>query len=89
MVEAQITIINKLGLHARSASKLVSTSSRFSSSCDIVYKDKTVNAKSIMDLLMLAAKQGEQLTVRCSGNDEIKALEKILELIANRFDENE
>jgi len=89
MVEAQVTIINKLGLHARSASKLVSTSSRFSSSCEIIYKDKTVNAKSIMDLLMLAAKQGEQLTVRCSGNDESKALEKILELIANRFDENE
>lgn len=89
MVEAQTTIVNKLGLHARSASKLVSTSSRFSANCDIIYKDKTVNAKSIMDLLMLAAKQGEQLTVRCSGSDETKALEKILELIANRFDENE
>jgi len=89
MTEQTITIINKLGLHARSASKLVSVSSSYSSKIEIHYAGKIVNGKSIMELLMLAAKKGEQLTICCDGEDEQEALAALIDLVNRRFDENE
>jgi len=89
MAEQTVTIINKLGLHARSASKLVSVGGAFSSKIEIHYAGKIVNGKSIMELLMLAAKQGEQITIKCIGEDESEALKAIIELINRRFDEAE
>lgn len=89
MQEQQKTIINKLGLHARSASKLVSIASTYSSEVHLVYKDKCVNAKRIMELLMLGAKQGEQIVVKAEGKDEAEAIAAISELIDNCFEEEQ
>lgn len=89
MAEQTITIINKLGLHARSASKLVSISGAFTCKVEIHYAGKIVNGKSIMELLMLAAKQGEQITIRCLGEDENEALKAIIDLINRYFDEGQ
>lgn len=89
MQEKNIEIVNKLGLHARSASKLVSVSSSYLSDIQISYKNKQVNAKSIMNLLMLAAKKGDSVTIRCEGEDEEAAMQAVCDLINRRFDEEE
>lgn len=89
MTEATLDIINKLGLHARAASKLTAVCSRFN--CNIVFSKntQTANGKSIMALMLLAAGQGAQLHVVCEGEDETAALVAIQTLFANRFDESE
>lgn len=89
MLEQAITIINKLGLHARAAGKLVETTSRFS--CDItIDKDgRNVDGKSIMAMMMLAASKGTEITIKTNGEDEAAALEAIITLINNRFGEEE
>jgi phosphocarrier protein HPr len=89
MQQRHITIINKLGLHARAAAKLVSLASRFA--CDIrLLKDSTeVNGKSILGVMMLAAAQGTELELVADGEDEVEALDALEDLIARRFDEAE
>lgn len=89
MIETKITIINKLGLHARAASKLVTTTSAYG--CDIrAGKDgQMVDAKSIMSIMMLAASKGTELTLQFDGKDEQQACEAVTALINNRFDEGE
>lgn len=89
MIRNDIEIINKLGLHARAASKLVNMASQFSSSVFIENKGNKVNAKSIMGVMMLAASQGTALTLEVDGNDEKKCSDSIIQLINNRFDETE
>ncbi|THB65956.1 MAG: HPr family phosphocarrier protein [Gammaproteobacteria bacterium] len=89
MIEKQLEICNKLGLHARAAAKLTKTASQFSSEVIVSAKGKDVNAKSIMGLLMLAASKGTPITIRTDGNDENQALAAISQLINNRFDEDE
>ncbi len=89
MIETNITIINKLGLHARAAAKLVSTASAFSSKIKVAFNGKDVDGKSIMSVMMLAASKGCELTIKVEGSDEIAALEAICNLINNRFDEDE
>lgn len=88
MQETQIEIINRAGLHARAASKLVSLTSSFASTVKIG-KDKMVDGKSILSLMMLAAKKGTTLNLITEGRDEEKAMEAIKALINNRFDEPE
>ncbi|BFM48001.1 HPr family phosphocarrier protein [Marinomonas sp. THO17] len=89
MQEESITIINKLGLHARAAGKLVETTSRFS--CDItIEKDgRNVDGKSIMAMMMLAAGKGTEITVKTNGEDEEEAIKAVLALINDRFGEDE
>ncbi|MEO9654766.1 HPr family phosphocarrier protein [Marinomonas sp.] len=89
MLEESVTIINKLGLHARAAGKLIETTSRFS--CDItIEKDgRNVDGKSIMAMMMLAASKGTQINIKTNGEDEAQALKSVIELINNRFDEDE
>ncbi len=89
MQEQSITIINKLGLHARAAGKLVETTSRFG--CDItIEKDgRNVDGKSIMAMMMLAAGKGTEITIKANGEDESNALTAIIDLINNRFGEEE
>jgi phosphocarrier protein len=89
MIQTRITIINKLGLHARAAAKLVSTATAYG--CDIkAGKDgQMVDAKSIMSIMMLAASKGTELDFQFDGADEQKAMAAITELINNRFDEDE
>lgn len=89
MIEHSITIINKLGLHARAAAKLVSTTSAFSSKIKVAYDGKEVDGKSIMSVMMLAASKGCELNLKIEGDDESAALNAIVELINNRFDEDE
>ena len=89
MLRKDITIINKLGLHARAAAKLVSVASRYA--CDVqVSKDgRQVNGKSIMGVMMLAASQSSEITVITNGDDEQTAIQEIETLILNRFGEEE
>jgi phosphocarrier protein len=89
MPAVDIEIINKLGLHARAASKLVSVTTKFS--CDIkISKDgKAVDGKSILSIMMLAANKGTQLSIETEGEDQDQALSAIETLINNKFDEEE
>ncbi len=89
MIIQDITIINKLGLHARAASKLVNLCSQFSSSVDLENKGNIVNAKSIMGVMMLAASKGTVLKLEVDGEDETQCIEAINTLFNNRFDEDE
>jgi phosphotransferase system HPr (HPr) family protein len=89
MIAESITIINKLGLHARAASKLVNCASQFESEVFIIRKDSRVNAKSIMGVMMLAASKGVQLGLEIEGNDEQPCRNALVDLINDRFGENE
>ena len=89
MTRKELTIINKLGLHARAAAKLVSTATRFSSTIRIGRDGKSADAKSIMGVMMLAASRGTVVSVEAEGDDEAEALDAIERLILDRFGEDE
>ena len=89
MIEKQIEIINKLGLHARAAAKLVKLASAYSSNIELDKDGQSVNAKSIMGVMMLAASRGTLLTIKITGSDEHDAMQAVEALINNRFDEEE
>jgi phosphocarrier protein len=89
MIKQNITIINKLGLHARAASKLVNCASQFESDVFIGRNGNRVNAKSIMGVMMLAASKGVELELEVDGNDEQICQQALVELISNRFGESE
>ena len=89
MQNADIEIINKLGLHARAAAKLVKTASVFAADISLERKGQQVSAKSIMGVMMLAASKGTTLTIRVDGEDEVEALDAVLDLISDRFGEGE
>jgi phosphocarrier protein HPr len=89
VIQSQITIINKLGLHARAAAKFVSCAAAFSSAIRVGKEGSLVDGKSIMSVMMLAAGKGTLLDIEISGDDEAAALEAIETLIKNRFDEAE
>jgi phosphocarrier protein HPr len=87
MIERQAEIVNRLGLHARAAAKLVNTAGRFQSRVTVTKDGEEVDAKSILGVLLLAASQGSHLTIRCEGPDEAECMQAVSGLIANRFDE--
>jgi phosphocarrier protein HPr len=89
VIQTQLTIINKLGLHARAAAKFVSCTSSFSSSIQAGKDGQLVDAKSIMSVMMLAAGKGTVLDLEIHGSDEEAALGALQTLIENRFDEGE
>ncbi len=89
MLEQEIKIINKLGLHARASAKLVSTAGRFSSRIEVEFGSHTADAKSIMSVMMLAASVGSVVTLRTDGEDEQAAMDAMTALINNYFDEPE
>ena len=89
MIQEKILIINKLGLHARAAAKLVSTASAFSSQIKVGHSGRMVDCKSIMSVMMLAASKGTELDVTTEGSDEEAAMAGIRDLINNRFEEDE
>ena len=86
-VERNITIVNKLGLHARAAAKLVTLAAKFKSDLRIRKDAKEVSGKSIMGVMMLAAGKGSRLTFRAEGPDAEKALDALEQLIGRKFDE--
>ena len=87
MLKKTLTIQNKLGLHARASAKLVDLASRFGAEIMIQKDEKTVNAKSIMGLMMLAAAQGTKLTFITDGEDEQDAMTAIEKLLDDKFGE--
>lgn len=89
MIETEITIINKLGLHARAAAKLASTAGHFGCTIKTGKNGKLVDAKSVMSLMLLAASQGTTLNFLFDGNDEIRAHEAVRSLIDQRFGEEQ
>jgi phosphocarrier protein HPr len=86
-IERQLRILNENGVHARPAAEIVKVAARFRSEITFSRDDLTVNGKSIMGVMMLAAECGSTLTVRASGDDAIDAVEAIDALVANRFGE--
>ena len=89
MIITKITIINQLGLHARASAKFVSTAAKFQSHLDVTKETKTINGKSIMGVMMLAASKGSELTLQIDGPDEVEMEKALLDLINNRFHETE
>ena len=87
MLRKKLEIINKLGVHARAAAKLVQTASRYASEIIITKDGQTANAKSIMGVMMLAASQHTWIELEVQGEDEDTALGALENLIANRFGE--
>ena len=85
----QVEIINKLGLHARAAAKLVTTASAYGSDIQLSFKGKQVNGKSIMGVMMLAAAKGTTLQLIVNGTDEQEAVRQLVALVGNKFEESE
>ncbi|PUB85391.1 MAG: HPr family phosphocarrier protein, partial [gamma proteobacterium symbiont of Ctena orbiculata] len=87
MLDKEVEIINKLGLHARAAAKLVSCANSFASAVYLHRNGQRVNGKSIMGVMMLAANQGSTLTLEIDGSDEQEAMQALTSLISERFGE--
>ncbi len=85
----EVTIVNRLGLHARAAAKFVTLASGFESDIRLVRGEREVNGKSIMGVMMLAAGRGTQLRIVADGADAEEALARLRELIESRFGEDE
>ncbi len=89
MISRSITIVNRLGLHARAATRLVNCASVFEAELWIKSGEKTINGKSIMGVLTLAASKGTVLVIEADGPDREDALQAIYDLINDRFGEDE
>jgi len=89
MPDKTVTIVNKLGLHARAAAKFVTLASSFASDIKVARNSQEVNGKSIMGVMMLAASKGTDITLIINGNDETEAIEKLSALVQERFGEDE
>ncbi|MFK2903940.1 HPr family phosphocarrier protein [Dyella ginsengisoli] len=87
MLEKEIVVSNRLGLHARASAKLVQLVQGFKSTVWLISKGREVNAQSIMGVMMLAAGIGTALTVRTEGPDEQTALDAVVDLFERKFDE--
>ena len=89
MIRSKIKIANKLGLHARAASKFAKCASQFSSTVEIGYKERMVDGKSIMSVMTLAAGRGTMLQLSITGNDEEAANSELTELVKSYFGEKD
>ena len=89
MLERELKVANRLGLHARAAARLVQVLSAFKSQVTLLGRGREVNAKSIMGVLLLAAAPGATLVMRAEGEDEAEALAAAAEVVERRFDEDD
>jgi phosphocarrier protein len=89
MLQREVEIINKLGLHARASAKLTQVAGRFKANVWVGRNGRRVNAKSIMGVMMLAAAKGSTIMVETDGPDETEAMDAVAQLIAGKFEENE
>jgi phosphocarrier protein len=89
MIQKEVDIINKLGLHARASAKLTQTAGAFKAAVFVAKGTKRVNAKSIMGVMMLAAGKGTRITIETDGADESEAMDAVCALIADKFGEGE
>jgi phosphocarrier protein HPr len=89
MLQREVEIINKLGLHARASAKLTQVAGRFQADVWLTRNGRRVNAKSIMGVMMLAAAKGSTVLIETEGGDETAAMDAVVALIAERFGEDE
>ena len=89
MLQQEIEIINKLGLHARASAKLTQTAGKYASEVWVSRDGRRVNAKSIMGVMMLAAAKGAVIVIETSGDDEADAMAALVQLIREKFGEGE
>jgi len=89
MRQQDVTIVNKLGMHLRAAAVFIEAANKYECMVYLRKDERTVNAKSIMGLMTLAATYGSTVTVICEGEDENEALRVLTELISNRFGEKD
>jgi len=89
MIEKEVLIRNKLGLHARAAVKFVNLANRYSASVKVIKDDTEIDGKSILGILTLAAIQGSSIALRVSGRDEDEAIKALTALIKDKFGEKE
>lgn len=89
MIQQEVEIINKLGLHARASAKLTQLAAKFQSEVWMARNKRRVNAKSIMGVMMLAAGKGATIALETDGPDEKECMAALLQLIHNKFDEGE
>lgn len=89
MISEELTVLNKLGLHARPCALLSKTANLFTSSVLLTHKDRAVDAKSILGLMTMAMPVDSKVTVTIEGKDEEQAMASIRELFQNRFGELE
>jgi phosphocarrier protein len=89
MLQREVEIVNKLGLHARASAKLTQTAARFASDVHMARNGRRINAKSIMGVMMLAAGKGSKVTLETSGSDEQAAMDALTALIADYFGEGQ
>jgi len=89
MLQQEVEIINKLGLHARASAKLTQAAGQFKSGVWLTRNGRKVNAKSIMGVMMLAAAKGSKIGIETDGPDEEQAMRALQALIADRFGEGE
>ena len=89
MIQAELQIVNKLGLHARASAKLTQLASKYTCEVWLMRNGKRVNGKSIMGVMMLAAGKGSSITVETNGSDEQECSSAIAQLIAAKFGEGE
>ncbi|MDP6376753.1 MAG: HPr family phosphocarrier protein [Pseudomonadales bacterium] len=89
MRQARVKLVNRLGLHARAASKLVNLTKTFESKIQLTHEGQAIDAKSIMSVLMLAAPVGTELDLGVTGSDEDAACLAVVELVNDRFGEDE
>ena len=88
MITKDLQVLNKLGLHARAAAKLVFIANKFVSDITLEKDDKQADARSIMKILMLSASRDSIINITVEGNDEIQAMNSIEKLFQNKFDED-
>jgi phosphotransferase system HPr (HPr) family protein len=89
MIEKEVLIRNKLGLHARAAVKFVNLANRYSASVKVLKDDTEIDGKSILGILTLAAIQGSSVALRVSGQDEEEAMKALTALVKDKFGEKE
>ena len=89
MLQKEVEIINKLGLHARASAKLTQAAGQYQSEIWLTRDGRRVNAKSIMGVMMLAASKGSIISIETDGTDEGAAMEALTNLIADKFGEGE
>ncbi len=89
MLQQEVEIINKLGLHARASAKLTQVAGQFAAQAWLTRNGKRVNAKSIMGVMMLAAAKGARVVIETDGADEQAALTALTQLVADKFGEGE
>lgn len=89
MVHQNLTIINKYGLHTRAAAKLAAVAAKFQSKIELIRRDHRIDCKSIMGLITLGATKGTILELIISGADELEARDAIVNLVNNRFEEQD